>query len=284
MKSVHIFKKIINLKCLIALSAVLISYQTLLVFNVNNYATVCLFGFIFCSTLAVYNTGHVHLIGHERFFIRLTHSNSDRKLVWKVASVGALLFLWFLPHQTQVIAAVAGITTAWYVMPVSIKQSKLHGLRKIFLLKNIWLAMGWAIVTVLIPLSTAAVDLTEKSVYLIFLSRMFIVFSISLVFDIRDMDVDRQNRHATLPVVWSVLFTKIIALIATLFFAILIYHRFYHHTALMKYAPAMVTSTLLLMVLIIAAPTGKNFWFYEVTMDAMLAVQALLMISCLVFL
>ncbi len=167
------------------------------------------------------------------------------------------------------------------MMPFNYKGKRIKGIRNIFLLKNIFLAASWALITVLLPM--AALGHESPIIPEVFLLRFIYVFGISLLFDIRDTERDKTRNHLTLPVVLGITVTRYIVIAsAALFILILtVLYRHQHFTEAMAFA--FMISALLLVVAAITAPPVSNFRFYQIGVDSLLIVQWLLVVVAVKF-
>ncbi len=167
------------------------------------------------------------------------------------------------------------------MMPFNYKGKRIKGIRNIFLLKNIFLAASWALITVLLPM--AALGHESPIISEVFLLRFIYVFGISLLFDIRDTERDKTRNHLTLPVVLGTTVTRYIVIASAAIFILIVtvLYRHQHFTESMAFA--FMISALLLVVAAITAPPVSNFRFYQIGVDSLLIVQWLLVVVAVKF-
>lgn len=173
----------------ISLCAVALCYQAFELLHIPiNYFV---FAVIFFSTLCSYN--FYWLISKYYFkgnistaaFIAKHFSNV---FFFATAGSATLYFLWFipaiLPHML-----VATTMTLLYSVPLW-PVKKLHFTRKAGFLKTVMLALTWTYVTVKIP-AASAVATSDLSISLLFVARFLFMLMLCIIFDSRDINVDK---------------------------------------------------------------------------------------------
>lgn len=267
---------------MLALSAVFACWQTLIIANVHSDTCYNLFLFIFFATLAAYNVRLIKVDSRNNskiISLNFVKRNPTKEIIWALSSIICLVLFFFLARQTQLMLLISSFAALFYIMPFVRHENRLRGIRNIYFLKNIWLALTWALITVVLPLAEARTPLFQSEYILIFFSRFLFIYTIALLFDIRDALHDKSGNVFTLATQNGIMFTKTIAFISIVLFCTLVLFRIYVHPALMTLAPALYISTVLMLLLIILAKPGHNFWFYEVLMDGVLTIQAILIIA-----
>lgn len=158
-------------------------------------------GFVFFATLFLYA---VHrLVGLSR--VQPFRSTGRYRVIARFRRPIALCALlaagagsWYyfkLPFATQWQLLFPCLLSLAYVLPVFEGKRRLRDLHylKIFLI-----AIAWAWITVLLPAANRAWALNVPAL-LMALERAFFIFSITLPFDIRDLEVDAHTGVRTLP-------------------------------------------------------------------------------------
>lgn len=113
----------------------------------------------------------------------------------------------------------ATILTLSYYLVWHTPQGKFHGTRSLFLIKNLILAISWALVT-------APVHPGENTTVYLFLQRFLYILVLSLLIDMRDIRHDTDQSVDTLAVRIGIPATKIISIILLSLATALVYH---HH-------------------------------------------------------
>lgn len=115
-------------------------------------------------------------------------------LVWMLAGMGMVYFMFFLQKEVWIWLVVAGIISALY--PLQSSRFKL-GLRNIAGLKLMVIAAVWSLATYVIP-AVQVGELYNVTFLSLALQRFLIVTALAIPFDIRDMRVDSPAMN-TLP-------------------------------------------------------------------------------------
>jgi len=183
----------------IAVCAVAMCIQTNLLLHLplNTFSFYC---FVFGATLVQYNL---------HYLVKTTAVKNSQRLAWSLKNkivhkallgigVALILFSFFsfrLHHF--VVLSVLGAIAFLYTFPV-IPFSGKKRIKDYGFLKIITLALLWTLVTVWFPVNSFPF---EKNIFLfIFLKRFVFLFVLCLVFDIRDIEVDRKENIKTLAV------------------------------------------------------------------------------------
>ncbi|MEO6671676.1 MAG: hypothetical protein ABIN36_19485 [Ferruginibacter sp.] len=173
----------------ISFCAVGLCAQTFLLLHIpsSNY----IYGLIFFSTLSSYN---FYWLISKYYFNR---ESSPRKFLLKqfsnlsifvLAALGLLYCLSYLPAILPYII-VAVLLTLLYSVPLwPVKQ--LAFTRKAGFLKTVLLSFTWTYVTVIIP-AQESIPLNHLSVALLFSARFLFMLMLCIIFDSRDIHVDK---------------------------------------------------------------------------------------------
>ncbi len=175
----------------ISVCAVALCYQSFLLLNAAPDYTV--FGFIFFSTLSSYN--FYWLLSKYSFarpvdvrvFLR---SNYSYVILFVLAGIGMLLGLLAMPHVLPYVL-IGVLLTLLYSLPLW--PSRLSAvLRRIGFIKTILLALTWAYVTTVIPAVAANVT-AAWPLFLLLAARCCFMLLLCLVFDMRDIRIDKLH-------------------------------------------------------------------------------------------
>ena len=152
-----------------------------------------IYGFIFFSTLCGYN---LYWLQSKFYF-------SDRKLnraffkrhysfflLFGLAAIGTFYFLlkigWLLPY-----IAVGGVLTLLYALPLWPFAFAKH-LQKAGFFKTTLLSLTWAYVTVVIPAAGSG-DMVLMPITVLFCARFSFMLLLCIIFDMRDISVDKVH-------------------------------------------------------------------------------------------
>lgn len=160
---------------------------------------------IFFATLFEYNRNRLI----ELFFYNEEQNTKKRKWILKnrkkllfVAFISAALLMFAVfttKPQVLIVFIFLGILTFLYSMPVSGNKSYLFKLREVPYLKIFLIAFVWSALTVFLPAIQAGEEILNVQVDLLIAERFFFIFAITIPFDIRDMQVDRDAGLKTIP-------------------------------------------------------------------------------------
>ena len=201
-----IFKKVFDFfvftSLFIAICAVLMVYQTVLLFDVPLSSR--LIGFVFFGTVCSYN-----------FHWYLTPPNvggPTEKVIWNVKNrhihlglsliglLGAAVFT-FLLLKHWFWLGITAFVTFLYSAP-KIPFPVFSHLRKIAVGKTIFLAFSWTHVTALLPLVLHHTALSDAEVWFV-VNRFFFIYAICVLFDYRDRESDKRDRIRSLITILS---------------------------------------------------------------------------------
>lgn len=147
-------------------------------------------------------------------------------LILTICSVLGLLYILIFTHfnwLSLIILFPFLIMTLFYVIPL-FKFGKLEvSFRNFPGIKIFSIAIAWAGVSVLFPLYEAGLEFTSK-VYIEFLQRVFILISITIPFDIRDVKSD-SKKMKTLPQVLGIKTSKWFGFTLLLMFIVLTFFK-----------------------------------------------------------
>lgn len=175
----------------IALCAVGLCYQTSLILNTHN--NVALYGLVFFSTICSYN--FYWLLSKFYFTERKIHvSFAHAHLSFIVLFTASFLCtLYFLNEVNYLIPYVlVGIAfTILYSLPLwPLKFTKT--LQKIGFFKTVLLAFTWAYITTILP-SVNLLQTSYNPVLVMFLARFCFMLLLCIIFDKRDITVDKSH-------------------------------------------------------------------------------------------
>lgn len=196
----------------------------------------------------------------ELTFIAVASALCTVYLYW-----GAIFELnfWFLLH----LMVVAGL----YSVPVVPEGEHYIPLRDIPLLKVFLIAYVWSAITVQLPLMEVDHDLFSSDSLILFFRRFLFLFSLTLVFDIRDVHKDKLTQTVTFPTKWGVSNTKKLALVILLLYAILVPADTATHMRI-----ALGTAGIGAALVVWYAHEYRSQYYFMVLADGMMLVQFLL--------
>ena len=164
---------------------------------------------IFFSTLIEYNRRRII----ELLFNQEKQNSEKRR--WIRENKRKLLFVAFIMVVLLLTAVFAtkpkvlfifislGILTFFYSMPVSRNKNSFFKLREIPYLKIFLITFVWSALTIFLPAIQTGEKILSIPVELLFAERFFFIFAITIPFDIRDMQADRDAGLKTIPLLMN---------------------------------------------------------------------------------
>lgn len=209
----------------IAICAVSLCIETnlLLQLPLNTFSFYC---FVFGATLVQYNLHYLVKTTAVENSQRLAWS-SKNKIIHRVllfTGVALILFsfLSFRLHHFIILAILATVAFL-YSFPV-LPFFKKKRIKDYGFLKIITLALLWTLVTVWFPVNNF---LFEKNIFVfVFFKRFVFMFMLCLLFDIRDIEIDRQENITTLAVFLGKKKSYLLVYNFLIFFVILSFFQF----------------------------------------------------------
>lgn len=190
-KAVQIFNYIIFGNIFIAVCAVLMAYYTFAVFD--SPVSFTLLGFIFFASISSYSF-HSYLPTSEKEYSEKVNWCIKRRSYFMAllitGTIGAAAFLFFLEQDLKLILALI-LFTVLYSSP-KIKFEKFTFFKRFGTAKTLYLAAIWTLVTVSLPLNIISTD-TGASGILFFANRFLLIYSICILFDLKDKEYDIQR-------------------------------------------------------------------------------------------
>lgn len=262
---------------ILGIGAALITYQAASFFSAEAKNEFLIPVFVFFSTLFAYSVFRIKFNltgGDEREPAISLHASSRLKIFTAFGSLFfSLVYFFQLAPAAQSLVIIIAMATLLYVAPVSINGIPVKGIRNIFILKSVWLALVWTIATAVLPLLNSSENFFISQHFYFLAQRFCFIFSIALTFNIRDYYADRAKNLKTIPGVFGVAFTKAVAVAMLLAGGLLIcFER--DLTIAVQYG-ILISLLYTAILILIAKPAVKNF-FYSVLMDGTLAMQAFL--------
>lgn len=221
--------------------------------------------FLFCGTWFVYG---LHSVLTQKYYAKY-----NQLLIW-LAMPPALIAFLFLPSKSQLAFVFPMLISVAYILPLFQNNKKLRDfpLIKIFLVAGAWTALSTTI-PVFSMLSESGIQLWTFSA-----ARFLLIFAITLPFDIRDIQKDSISGVKTLPMVFGVGGSKILALVCLSSSGLLtIFHYFTGwHSGWLLIAETL--SLILASVLVSLSEPDRHPWFFTGLLDGVMIFQATLLL------
>lgn len=231
--------------------------------------------FVLCSTIFTYcylKFGNAETIpattGHRHW---ATKHNQLSKNLLLLSLLATVCFFFLLNTNTKIIVlALAAFTALYGFVNIPVTNPK-RKLRDFGLLKTFFVATVWSVTTVVVPLENSFVE--PSMLVFLLLRRFLFVLALTMVFEIKDMKSDAQDGLRTLPILFGVSTTKLIAQL-TLFALLLInlVQYFFFDIALMNMLAVNLSVFISILCIQPLKEETPEVWYYLV-LDGMMILQ-----------
>ena len=232
-----------------------LSFSVLTAYELNLVGSIFFYSATFCASVAGYN--FVKYFGLTKFYYRSLTTKLKYIQLVSVLSLTGFGFVFFqLQQSSQIVYVFLALITFLYAIPMGIKTPK--NLRSVGGVKIYIIAFVWAMTTVVLPILESQLVLNLDH-WILVLQRIFIVITLMLPFEIRDLDVD-QLYLSTIPQKIGIQNTKIVGY-ALLGDSILL-EFFKHQFNLNRFL--ILTFSVVLLAVFLAKSTKKRNRYYSV--------------------
>jgi len=237
-------------------------------------------GFIFFSTLIVYNTKGIHAILTKNKSV----SNSLKiqwalknkfliRIIYCISILSCIYFSLLIPPSFLFYIIPLSIISILYSVPFSINGLNLS-IRQIPYLKTLIVAVTWLLIVTILPLKLNN-SLSEE--YLTWILNEFLfLLALSVLFDIKDTQKDHSSNLKTIPVVFGYSTTKGIS-VGLLSLKLLLLLRYFDRFVL----PETIITLLSIILIYFLMRKDKQESFYMGKIDSLMIVKFI--ISALYF-
>ncbi|GEM_PF-2535176 len=187
----------------VAVAAYLLTVQTgLAAGNVDFFSPEFLI--VFFGVLMTYNFPYISVrtspdFVYEQGNLELQLPESRvRPVIWIISGTFFFILLFLLPAAGVKLLLLVSLLTAAYILPVRWNGERVRSLRNIPVVKNIMLALAWTLATAALPLLALEQQFIPADVAFILAKRFSFLFSLTVMFDIRDMEKDHRNGMKTI--------------------------------------------------------------------------------------
>ena len=244
----------------------------------NNFNFYC---FVFGATLLQYNLHYTFKTAAFENSVRLRWSSKNKSVHRMLILAGLVLTLTslFNFHLHHILfLLIPGIIAVMYSFPLLPFANK-RRLKDYGLVKIITLSLLWSFITVWFPVDSA--HYSDLSFHLIFIRRFFFIFILCLLFDIRDIEIDKKENINTIPVWVGIRKAYAVAYVLLFFFiALSVIQLIYNHST--NQFIAMCISAIATAITIEFSKKNHSDFVYLVCVDGMMILQAGLVALCLI--
>jgi 4-hydroxybenzoate polyprenyltransferase len=249
-----------------------LAYQTFLLTGQSLRPEI--FGLVFFSTLAAYNLywmvckfsnekkdkSPLRFAGYSGYFI-----------LFLAGAIAVLDYLWQMPYYFPVII-IASALTFLYILPM-ITSLRFRQDRKTGFIKTLLLALTWSVYTVFIPALGILQDQWQK-VMLVFLFRFFFLLMLCVIFDSRDVSIDKLGNLPSIGTDFSRRTLTYVMMVLLVVYAILVFqlNQLLHNQWLLF--ELLVTGALCLLLYLLSL-RKRGYYFYYFWVDGMMLLSSL---------
>lgn len=241
-------------------------YRLLFIF----FATLA--GYTFLRSRVLYTTDP--MIENSYYKYALSNAMFINVQIIVCSLIAAFIFFKMKPIGGQLSAVAVGVT-ALYALPFLVPFKGLKGLRSFGLLKTLFVAIVWVIVTA--PVLITEGDTYGKVTTGTMLFSLFYLWALCIVFEIKDEKYDRLHKLDTLPIRWGADKTRQLAIIS-LGLAIGIALYYLANKSALHHLPALLLSYVVTAWLIFKSGTETQDEYYYIAVDGAMILQALFVI------
>ena len=200
----------------LALCAVAMIAETAFVFCLWNETTVYYTLFVFFSTLFAYNIKSALRIYDQTILPpsgKSAWAFSHKKLFiagYGISSLALLVLFFKIPSGIYLLLFMMGILAVTYSFPFRLGRYSFSP-RNLPFIKTVLVAFVWMVVTVYIPCSMNGIAITDFLPWMV--GEFAFLFSLSILFDIKDIVKDKLSGINTFPQTLGIRPTKIISVL-----------------------------------------------------------------------
>jgi hypothetical protein len=277
----NIFSAFRNSQLFVSLCAVLLGAESYFIagFKADNIVLAA----IFFATLFIYNSSRLSLnvrTNNEKGNLALNVSGGKLHVMLAAVSLAVIFILMTKPGFMQVgIFTITAFLSLAYMMPFRHNGKQVSGIRNHLIWKNIILSLTWSLATVVCPLhQLVAFPFGDELIYM-FMRRFFFIYSLTVIFDVRDIISDARFGTPTIAGKWGLTNARLISFGSLLLF--ILFTAFDPYLANQEMIPvkyALYLSGITTTFIIFKTAYGRSNSFYTFVVDGAMALQFLLII------
>jgi len=283
----NFFRFIVFRNVFIALCAACMLLETYWFFNIPLKISTLLL-FVFFATFFEYN---LHVIAGRLTILKPMESirhlfspsvSMTLRVCIIIGFISTIITFFLLDILLMTGVVISGVITLSYSMPLIKRGGKLVRMREITYLKVFTVALGWTLITVVVPLLEYVHTISTEALLIIILRRFLFIYAITIPFEIRDMERERRFGNISLPMLYGVKRMKIVGLIIMLLFCLLsaVHEKYFLFDLAGRktfFIPLMI-SAIAAAWLIIFASDKKSNWYFKFWTDGTMILQFLLLL------
>jgi 4-hydroxybenzoate polyprenyltransferase len=238
----------------------------------NNFS---FYAFVFGATIVQYNLHYIVKKIAVKNSERLTWSQQNKNIHLVLLIAGCILILYslFSFHLEHFfILFVLGCISFLYSFPF-LPFAKKRRIKDYGFLKIITLSLLWTLVTVWFPVSGHAYD--HILFVFVFAKRLVFMFILCLLFDMRDIEVDKSENIKTLGVVLGLKKSYLLSYILLVVFLLLCLWQYFYLPQMQFLLPMVISAIATFITIEITRKSNSDF-VYLAGIDGMMLLQAIL--------
>ena len=266
MLSESLLTQLKNHKIIIAIAALAQTWLSYQLFNIPINPYILLF--VTIATPFSYNLA-------ESFSYTLNQKNKSfftfKKLLFGFTFLILLYIASFLNKTTITQFSMAAMIAIAYNLPLKANKNRMFRLRQIKGLKIFIIAFTWTLVTVYIPINLYIVN--KISLAIVLINNFLFIAILSLLFDIKDFQKDKENNLPSIPVLIGEI--KSYQVIRLIIAVLLISTYFLYDDVGFATTAALLLHILFSYLVIFKLKSSHKNFYYTILIDGLLISQAL---------
>ena len=199
-----------------------------------------------------------------------------------VGFISTIVTFFLLDPVLMAGVVISGTITLSYSMPLIKRRGKLVRMREITYLKVFTVALGWTLITVVVPLLEYLHTISTEALSILILRRFLFIYAITIPFEIRDMERERRFGNVSLPMLYGVKVMKVVGIVILVLFCILsaVHEKYFLFELAGRksfFIPLMI-SAIAAAWLIVFASDKKSNWYFKFWTDGTMILQFLLLL------
>jgi len=184
---------------------------------------------LFFSTFITYNiyrflaapVGDSSTLPEKEYWHQQNRRTVSVLLLISIIGLG-VIFLDYLDFRSVLFLSHLALISIFYNLPDTYLPTWLR-IRRIPLLKVVLVGYVWGALSVFLPAIRQGYSMLDSTIIELFLAHLLFIIAITIPFDFRDLEKDRQNGLITLPLLIGIRASKAIAIILLLVFTVIIW-------------------------------------------------------------
>ncbi len=186
--------------------------------------------------------------------------------VLAIVSLGLFVSMLGLSPPSLMAALIAGVIAVGYTFPVIPFRGRFRPLREIPFSKVLWISVSYAVLTVFFPL-VKSVYWLDPRLWVVFAARFLFIYAITLPFDERDRDMDRDAGLRTLPLRFGERFTYYAAMTAMAGAFCIAFWGVYYFGFPIRYPLSVAAAWMVVMLVILLGRMFPSEWMYSLVLE-----------------